>query len=191
LRAWQQKGARYADLSMSINLSVKQLFAPGLVEKVERAIQTSGCKAGSVILEITETVMIRNAEAAIPVLDALRALGVRLHMDDFGTGYSSLSSLHRFPLNGLKIDHSFVQSMTERRDYAAIVQAIVALARNLNMALVAEGIETRDQVIMLQSMDCETAQGFLFSKPMEAAAVETYLQTPHSYEWLEPRKIPA
>jgi diguanylate cyclase len=191
LRAWQEKFPNLSDLSMSVNLSVKQLLAPGMVQRVKQAIEKSGCNPASIILEITETVMILNAEAAIPVLNELKALGVRLHMDDFGTGYSSLSCLHRFPLSGLKIDRSFVQSMTERRDYAAIVHAIVALARNLNMTLVAEGIETQEQVVMLQSMDCETAQGYLFNKPMDVVSAEAYMQSPQTYAWLEPRKISA
>jgi diguanylate cyclase len=191
LQAWNKKLPQHSELSMSVNLSVKQLLASGLVEKVRKTIEKTGCNPASIILEITESVMIRNAETAIPILNELRALGVRLHMDDFGTGYSSLSCLHRFPLNGLKIDRTFVQTMTERRDYAAIVHAIVALARNLNMTLVAEGIESQDQVIMLQAMDCETAQGYLFHKPMDAAAAEVYMQSPQLHSWLEPRKISA
>ena len=97
-------------------------------------------------------------------------------MDDFGTGYSSLSCLHRFPLTGLKIDQSFVKSAGENRDYAAIVHAIVTLARNLGMSLVAEGIETPEQVVLLQAMECENGQGFYFSKPLDAAAAQDHLR---------------
>jgi EAL domain-containing protein (putative c-di-GMP-specific phosphodiesterase class I) len=104
-------------------------------------------------------------------------------MDDFGTGYSSLSTLHLFPLNGLKIDRSFVGSMTERRDYAAIVHAITTLARNLGMTLVAEGIETQEQVVMLQAMDCQTAQGYYFSRPLAVAAAEECLKLPTNQPW--------
>ena len=120
--------------------------------------------------------MIRNADASIPVLRELKEMGIHLHMDDFGTGYSSLSCLHRFPLTGLKIDQSFVKSAGENRDYAAIVHAIVTLARNLGMSLVAEGIETPEQVVLLQAMECENGQGFYFSKPLDAAAAQDHLR---------------
>ncbi len=136
----------------------------------------TGLKPGDLILEITETVMIRNADASIPVLRELKEMGIKLHMDDFGTGYSSLSCLHRFPLTGLKIDQSFVKSAGENRDYAAIVHAIVTLARNLGMSLVAEGIETAEQVVLLQSMECEHGQGFYFSKPLDAAAALDFIR---------------
>jgi EAL domain-containing protein (putative c-di-GMP-specific phosphodiesterase class I) len=144
---------------------------------MRKVFTDTGVDLSSLILEITETVMIREADTAIPVLQELKKMGIRLHMDDFGTGYSSLSCLHRFPLNGLKIDRSFVQSVDERRDFAAVVHAIVTLARNLGMTLVAEGIETADQVAMLQSMGCDKAQGYYFSRPLDALAAENYLTT--------------
>ncbi len=176
LKSWQQRDPlRHPDLSMSVNLSARQLLSPTLVGMVERVVAETEIRPETLILEITETAMIQNADVAVPVLERLRALGVRLSMDDFGTGYSSLSCLHRFPLTGLKIDRSFIQNMTGRRDYAAIVHAIVAVARNLGMTLVAEGIESPDQVAMLQSLECETAQGFLFSRPMDTAAVEAWM----------------
>jgi diguanylate cyclase (GGDEF)-like protein len=178
LKIWLDKFPRPNGLTMSVNLSPKQLLAPDLAQRVKQIVEASGAPASSVILEITETAVIKNADTSIPVLEQLRDLGVRLHMDDFGTGYSSLSCLHRFPLTGLKIDRSFVRNMTERRDYAAIVYAIVALARNLGMALVAEGIENIEQAAMLQTMDCETAQGFLFSPALEVEAVEKLLCRP-------------
>jgi len=136
----------------------------------------TGIKPQCLILEITETVMIHSADASIPALDALKAMGVRLHMDDFGTGYSSLSCLHRFPLTGLKIDQNFVKSAGENRDYAAIVHAIVTLAKNLGLSLVAEGIETADQLALLLAMDCGEGQGYYFSKPLEASGVLEYLR---------------
>jgi diguanylate cyclase (GGDEF)-like protein/PAS domain S-box-containing protein len=175
LRQWQLRYPLAATASMSVNLSAKQLLAPGLVAKVGQIIAQSGVSPSSVILEITETVIIKNAELSIPVLEQLRALGVRLHMDDFGTGYSSLSCLHRFPLNGLKVDRSFIKTMAERRDYAAIVHAIIALGRNLGIKLIAEGLETADQVVMLQAMECDDGQGYFFSRPLPAAAAEEFL----------------
>ena len=172
---WRNQFPGMPALSMSVNLSAKQLLVPDLVANVEQILRRTGVDPGSLTLEVTETVMIRNADASIPVLEQLRGLGVRISMDDFGTGYSSLSYLHRLPLGGLKIDRTFVRFMTERRDYAAVVHAIVALARNLDIQLVAEGIETLDQAIMLQSMECEYAQGYFFSKPLNVAAAEKFL----------------
>ncbi len=172
---WQGRHPGIPGLSMSVNLSAKQLLVPDLVQNVEQIIRRAGADPASITLEVTETVMIRNADASIPVLEHLRGLGVRISMDDFGTGYSSLSYLHRLPLSGLKIDRTFVRFMTDRRDYAAVVHAIVALARNLDIRLVAEGIETIDQAIMLQAMECEYAQGFFFSRPLTAAAAQKFL----------------
>jgi diguanylate cyclase (GGDEF)-like protein len=176
LKAWQlQMPARAAAISMSVNFSARQLAAPDVTARVRQIFQKAGVDPRCVILEITESVMIRDAESTIPLLEELKAMGVRLHMDDFGTGYSSLSCLHKFPLTGLKIDRSFVQCVGERRDYAAVVHAIVTLARNLGMTLVAEGIETADQVAMLQSMGCDRAQGYYLSRPVSPERAAKYL----------------
>jgi diguanylate cyclase len=176
LKAWQAAFPSQANLTMSVNLSAKQLIRGDFASRVRTLLAETGVKPQHLILEITETVMIRNADASIPVLRELKEMGIHLHMDDFGTGYSSLSCLHRFPLTGLKIDQSFVKSAGENRDYAAIVHAIVTLARNLGMSLVAEGIETPEQVVLLQSMECENGQGFYFSKPLNVAAAVDYLR---------------
>jgi EAL domain-containing protein (putative c-di-GMP-specific phosphodiesterase class I) len=139
-------------------------------------VRDSGIARNSLALEITESIMIRDGEIAERVLKPIRDLGVQLHMDDFGTGYSSLSCLHRFPLNHLKIDRSFIQNLDDRRDYAAVVHAIITLARNLGIGLIAEGIETAEQLAMLQAMDCDEAQGFYFARPLEAVEAEEYLR---------------
>lgn len=178
LAHWLKEHPKSAELYVTVNVSARQLLAPGFVDVVKKALADSSLSVQSIVLEVTETVMIRNADASIPVLQQLKDLGVRLFMDDFGTGYSSLSYLHRLPLSGLKIDRSFVKLMTEQRDYAAVVHAIVTLARNLNIALVAEGIETLEQVAMLQAMECEKAQGYFFSRPMDKATATNYLKTP-------------
>src|SRR5207302_6641994 len=143
-------------------VSARQLGSPGLVALVQQVVSETEIPPSSLALEITESIMIRDAENAVRVMQQLRELGVRLHMDDFGTGYSSLSCLHRFPLNCLKIDRSFMQNASERREYAAVVSAIVDLARNLGMKLVAEGIESAEQVALLQAMGCDFAQGYYF-----------------------------
>lgn len=176
LQAWTRECPAAAGISMSINVSARQLGAPELVTRVEEIFAETGVDASRIILEITESVMIYNAEATIPVLEQLTALGIRLHMDDFGTGYSSLSCLHRFPLAGLKIDKSFVHRIGDRRDFAAVVGGIVSMAKNLGMTLVAEGIETAEQAGMLLAMNCEKAQGYYFNRPLDATAAEAYLR---------------
>jgi diguanylate cyclase (GGDEF)-like protein len=176
LKFLQDSDPSYANLVMSVNLSGKQLCRAEVVPRVRQLLAETGIKPQCLILEITETMMIHSADSSIPALDAFKAMGVRLHMDDFGTGYSSLSCLHRFPLTGLKIDQNFVKSASENRDYAAIVHAIVSLAKNLGMSLVAEGIETADQLALLLAMDCDEGQGYYFSKPVEASAALEYLR---------------
>jgi EAL domain-containing protein (putative c-di-GMP-specific phosphodiesterase class I) len=176
LRDWQEKFPEVLGLGMGVNLSARQLAMPGLVSRIEQIVRDSGIARNSLALEITESIMIRDGEIAERVLKPIRDLGVQLHMDDFGTGYSSLSCLHRFPLNHLKIDRSFIQNLDDRRDYAAVVHAIITLARNLGIGLIAEGIETAEQLAMLQAMDCDEAQGFYFARPLEAVEAEEYLR---------------
>jgi diguanylate cyclase (GGDEF)-like protein len=177
LRVWHEKYPQLPGLSISVNLCAKQLNSKGLVGKIDQIVRSNGIAPSSLALEITESAMIRDAENVINVLQQIRHLGVRLHMDDFGTGYSSLSCLHRFPLDCLKIDRSFVQSMSERTDYAAVVHAIIQLARNLGMRLIAEGIETAEQVVMLQAMECEWAQGYYFDRPRDVAGAEAFIES--------------
>jgi EAL domain-containing protein (putative c-di-GMP-specific phosphodiesterase class I) len=138
---------------------------------VQWALDKSGLEPRFLKLEITESVVMENAEAATAMFKRLRALGVQLSIDDFGTGYSSLSYLHRFPLNYLKIDRSFVSRMTETSDNAEIVKTIVTLAHNLGMQAIAEGVETPDQCEKLRAIGCEFAQGYLFSRPIDRNAV--------------------
>ena len=175
LADWQKRIPAADSITVSMNFSAKQLMVPGIFERVRQIITESGVNPQSVILEITETAMIQNAAVAIPVMQRFCDLGLRLYMDDFGTGYSSLSCLHRFPLSGLKIDRSFIQSLTDRREYAAIVAAIAALARNLDMKLVGEGVESSEQVVILQTLECDAAQGYFFSPAINAADAEAFI----------------
>jgi diguanylate cyclase (GGDEF)-like protein/PAS domain S-box-containing protein len=165
-REWQQTYPTAPPLFVSVNLSVKQFNQPGLVENIAELLERFQLPPRCLKLEITESVFSDNIEAAVGLLTQLREIGVQLSIDDFGTGYSSLSYLQRFPIDTLKIDRSFVTQMMENEENLAIVRTIVALAQNLGMDVVAEGVETEDQLRLLRKLECENGQGFLFSTPL-------------------------
>jgi diguanylate cyclase (GGDEF)-like protein/PAS domain S-box-containing protein len=171
-REWQNLYPQEPPLSISVNLSVKQLAQPDLDVQIEAVLQETGLSAQSLKLEITESVFMKNAESMASVLAKLNALGAQLQIDDFGTGYSSLSYLHKFPFDNLKIDRAFVSSMTTNAKNAQIVRTIVLLAHNLGMTVTAEGVETIEQLSELTELNCEEGQGYFFSKPVEACEVE-------------------
>ena len=181
LRIWQQQFPRHRPLSMSVNLSCKQFTQVDLVEYVEHVLRETGLEANSLKLEITESVLMEHTTAVMTMLRRLHALRVQLSLDDFGTGYSSLSYLHRFPLQILKIDRSFVGGMNADSKNAEIVRAIVALARNLGMEVVAEGVETAEHLTALRALQCHYGQGYLFAKPLEAQAATALLHA--SPQW--------
>ncbi len=166
VRQWQLDSPSHRSLSLSVNLSARQVAQADLLDRIREALATSKLSPHCLKLEITESVVMENAEAAALMFKQLRALGVQLSIDDFGTGYSSLSYLHRFPLNYLKIDRSFVMRLTTDNDNA-IVRTISTLARNLGMEVIAEGIETEEQHQQLKMLGCEYGQGFLFSRPVD------------------------
>ena len=168
-RRWQVEVPAAGPVSVSVNLSAKQIGDARIVNEVRRALETSGLNPRALRLEITETVLIENGEAATSQLEALRKLDVELHVDDFGTGYSWLSYLPRFPLQAIKVDRSFVRRMGTRRTDVEIVRSIVDLATTLGLGVIAEGIETPGQRERLIAFGCELGQGFLFSKPVDAA----------------------
>jgi diguanylate cyclase (GGDEF)-like protein len=170
---WQLAFPEFSNLRISVNLSGKQLTSKDLIRDVENALETSGLRAGCLDLEITESVLMD--EAAIQMLPKLKALGLGLQIDDFGTGYSSLSYLHRLPFDTLKIDRSFIRSMDTEEDGVEIVRTIMALAQNLKMSVVAEGVENRRQLLRLREMGCALAQGYHFSKPLDPAGAEKLL----------------
>jgi EAL domain-containing protein (putative c-di-GMP-specific phosphodiesterase class I) len=173
-RLWQTKFPE-ANLFVSVNLSVKQFNQPSLVEDISRLLAESKIAPRLLKLEITETAFTENIEAAVELLNRLRSLGVQLSIDDFGTGYSSLSYLQRFPIDTLKIDRSFVNQMIENEENLEIVRTIVSLAQNLNLDVVAEGVETKDQLALLRQLNCENGQGFFFSNPLEAGELDQYI----------------
>ncbi len=170
VRQWQIDSPSHRSLSLSVNLSARQVAQPHLLERIKEALENSKLNPHCLKLEITESVVMENAEAAAQMFKQLRSLGVQLSIDDFGTGYSSLSYLHRFPLNYLKIDRSFVMRLTTDNDNA-IVRTISTLARNLGMEVIAEGIETEEQHQQLKMLGCEYGQGYLFSRPVDSNSV--------------------
>jgi EAL domain-containing protein (putative c-di-GMP-specific phosphodiesterase class I) len=161
--AWDRDG--HGPLNISVNISVIQLKDPKFVDIVADALASSGFAAGRLELELTETMLMEDVESNLAVMKRLRALGVQISIDDFGTGYSSMSYLKRFPITSLKIDRSFVCDLPGDRENAAITEAIIALARALNLETVAEGVETPAQAQMLAHAGCSYLQGYLFSKP--------------------------
>jgi len=169
-KAWQDAGM--ARMRVSVNLSARQFQQQDIVEMTEAALQESGLTADCLELELTESYIMQNPEAAISTLKRLEEMGVFLSVDDFGTGYSSLSYLRRFPIDCLKIDQSFVRDIPGNSDAVAIVSAIVAMARSLMLELVAEGVETQEQLDYLKQLQCNRMQGYLFSRPISAREFE-------------------
>lgn len=176
LKLWQQQLPNYP-LKMSINLSRRQFLQPDLVQQMVSSLEISGITGDQIQLEITESMVMRNVEAARAVMLQLKQLGLQLAIDDFGTGYSSLSYLHRFPTDTLKIDRSFVGRMASSQEDRDIVHTIITLGQKMRLALVAEGIETAEQMALLRDMGCQYGQGYWFSAPVSGeAAIALLLQ---------------
>lgn len=174
--AWQKNGLSDLPLSISVNLSAKQLMHSNIANQVKEVILETGINPRSLKLEVTESTVMENAEVALQILSDLCALGVRISSDDFGTGYSSLSYLHRFPFDRLKIDRSFIMKMDEDAKSEEIVRTIILLAKNLNMEVVAEGIENEKQYQQLYDLGCKLGQGFLFARPLTTEGVDDLLK---------------
>ncbi|HEX8335237.1 MAG TPA: EAL domain-containing protein [Pyrinomonadaceae bacterium] len=172
MHGWQMMFPLEQPLFITVNLSSKQFTQETLISTFAMILHETGVKPQSVKLEITESVVMENVDTATDMLRQLRSLGVKLAIDDFGTGYSSLSYLHRFPIDTLKIDRSFVTRMSENNENVEIVRTIVVLAQNLGMDVVAEGVETNEQLVILQKLGCENGQGYFFSKPVNADGAE-------------------
>jgi diguanylate cyclase (GGDEF)-like protein/PAS domain S-box-containing protein len=166
LAAWQAAFPGDPPLKVSVNVSIRELVDPGFVPRLEEVLRGAAPLADTLRVEVTEGAIMRNAETVIAVLARLDALGIRCYMDDFGTGYSSLRYLHRFPVNVMKVDRSFVERVPGDREAVEVVRTIVTLARTLGMELIAEGVETPEQEEVLRAMGCHYAQGYLFSGPL-------------------------
>lgn len=175
LASWQKIDPTYRELIVSVNISGKHLSNDDLIDDVENALAISKIDPASLKLEITESAAMENAEHTISVLNRLKALGVQLSIDDFGTGYSSLSYLHRLPFDTLKIDRSFVTAVGEHGEDSEILQTIISLAKNLKKKVIAEGIETKAQLSLLQNLGCDYGQGYLLSRPQTRDKAEAAL----------------
>jgi len=178
LSEWRADYLSCADLTMSVNLSPKQFLEPSLIQDIKKLLPEFGLPPAALRLELTESTVMGDPQATVEMLEQLKALGISLAIDDFGTGYSSLSYLHRFPLDTLKIDRSFISGIVDAKnlsDSAEIARTILPMASNLRLDVVAEGIETGEQLAMLKALRCKYGQGFFFSKPLPASEVVSLL----------------
>ncbi len=181
-KAWQNAGLQ--PITIAVNLSAHQLHSPLLVRTVTNALNKYNLDPGYLELEVTESMLLERTEQAINTLKTVRALGVNLAMDDFGTGYSSLAYLQKFPFNKLKIDKSFVSNITTDPEQAAIINTIISMGHNLNMSVLAEGVETTDQASYLRRHNCNQMQGYLLSKPVDSESISHILQNTTIPEWV-------
>jgi EAL domain-containing protein (putative c-di-GMP-specific phosphodiesterase class I) len=165
-------------VALSVNLSALQLQQQSFVDDVQTILAETGFPASDLILELTESAMFHDTHTTIARLEALRALGIRIAIDDFGTGYSSLGYLRRFPVDILKIAREFIGTEDSRSDDWALARAIIALGQTLNLRVVAEGIETPDQLKALRELGCELGQGYLFGRPADGPTIARHLWTP-------------
>ena len=180
-KAWQR--ANLPRISVSVNLSARQFKEKNLAELVARVLHDTGLDPMYLDLELTESLIMNDVNSTIVILHQLKAMGISVSIDDFGTGYSSLSYLKRFPIDVLKIDRSFVHDITNDVDDAAIVSSIISLAHILKLKVVAEGVETMAQLRYLRRHGCDVIQGYLFSRPVDAAEVEELLRSSRDLPW--------
>lgn len=171
LHHWHQQG--WSHLTMGVNLSVRQFASPTLLADIDQVLAETGVNPAYLKLEITESAIMQNADTATELMEELRSRHIQISIDDFGTGYSSLGYLHRFPLDVLKIDRSFVHQIQAGRRNYQVVETIITLSNQLNLGVVAEGIETAEQLRWLQRLGCEFGQGYFFARPMTAADIES------------------
>jgi diguanylate cyclase (GGDEF)-like protein/PAS domain S-box-containing protein len=183
-KLWQEQGL--PPLSISVNLSARQFNDPDLLDDVGNALKGSGLAPELLELEITESMVMYNPDKAVKLLSQFQAMGVTIAIDDFGIGYSSLSQIKRFPLNTIKIDRSFIKDLTENKEDAAITGAIIALGKTLNLNVIAEGVETNEQLSFLHAHHCNEMQGYYFSKPVPADEFAALLRSGKGLQHIEP-----
>jgi diguanylate cyclase (GGDEF)-like protein len=188
---WQARSPLNKSLIMSVNLSGKHFAQPDLVEQIRKILVETRVNPACLKLEITESAIMENAENTITMLKNIRALGIKLSIDDFGTGYSSLSYLHRFPIDTLKVDRSFVSSMEDGSENGEIVRTIIALAKTLKLDVVAEGIETIHQLHQLRILGCDHGQGYLFSRPVPIEEAQLIVDDSQRWQNIIPNNNPS
>ena len=174
-RKWQDEGL--PKVPIAVNLSALQFHQKDLKGSIANALRESGLESGYLELEITEGITMKEVEITILALNELKQMGVLISIDDFGTGYSSLSYLKRFPIDKLKIDQSFVRDITTDADDATIVQTIIGMGHSLRLKVIAEGVETVDQLAFLRDNGCDEIQGYYFSRPLAAEDFEKYIKS--------------
>jgi EAL domain-containing protein (putative c-di-GMP-specific phosphodiesterase class I) len=174
---WQQAGLVAHDASVSINLSARDMVEAGIDRAVRVLLSESGFDPSNLIVEITESAMMSDIDAAVHELRSLKDLGLRIAIDDFGTGYSSLAYLQRLPIDILKIDRSFVATLTDENESVTLVNAIIRMAEALGHSTIAEGIEQESQDRVLRRLGCRFGQGYLLGRPLDAAATERLLRS--------------
>src|ERR1700682_6409275 len=185
---WRAASRAHRNLTISVNLSAKQFLQPKLVEDIKKLLTELALPTDALKLEITESTVMGDPSAAIEMLQQIKSLGIRLAIDDFGTGYSSLSYLHRFPLDTLKIDRSFISGIEDDGEGLEIARTILPMANNLKLDVVAEGVETPEQVALLRKLHCKYGQGFYFSQPLSAEGTATLLAGELSWQLCEQLK---
>jgi diguanylate cyclase (GGDEF)-like protein len=185
LQAAQWRAAGHS-VSMAVNVSSRQLDSDDIIADVEAALEESGLEAEALTIEVTETALMRDVDETSRRLTAIKALGVRIAIDDFGTGYSSFGHLQRFPVDALKIDQSFISGMKRSKEGETLIRTLVQLGKSLHLQTFAEGIEHEDELALLKDEDCDSGQGFLFARPLDAAATEEFLRAQAD----QPRQAP-
>ena len=182
MQRWHTKFALQSPLIISVNLSGRQFTQPDLVHHIEQTLNETGLPGEFLKLELTESILMDDVSSVIDTLNQMKGLNLKISIDDFGTGYSSLSYLHRFPIDTLKVDRSFVMNIDDLGEDHAIVETIITLGHHLGMDVIAEGIETAGQAQKLTALSCEYGQGYFFAKPLPAKEAEALL-------WKEARWI--
>jgi EAL domain-containing protein (putative c-di-GMP-specific phosphodiesterase class I) len=176
LKHWQQKYRKLQNLSVNVNIATRQFSQPNFINEVVGILNTSGLKANSLHLEITENTLIENYEAAKQTFTRLKDIGVQVQIDDFGSGYSALGYLQHFPVSTIKIDKSFIKELGVSQRGTELIRAIISMARELGMETIAEGIETGKQLSELKTLSCNLGQGFHLSRPLDKVSMERLLE---------------
>ena len=173
---WNQQYSDMIPLVISINLFSRQLLQTNFVRVVKQVLKETGIDANNIMIDITESMIMDNTKIAARVLKQLKTMKIQLAIDDFGTGYSSLGYIRKFPADLLKIDRSFISRMNDDEESLGIVRAVITMARNLGLKVIAEGVETAEQLKQLRTLGCDYGQGFYFSQPLDSQEVEHILK---------------